>query len=322
MEESPKKAGKRKAPAEAEMTEDEKEKLRAEGWRFSSDKDKSAMPPPPPPIKKDEDLMALVVQSGGLVAPRLLDALEVNVSGALEAIAALAERDHGRKILHEQAAADKVVDAVRRASIVTEGINVDATITTLTHGCVALANLAMGDGAAAVVEAGGVVAATRAMEWSRPSILAKGCLALGNMAFISAGEEEIANYFSCRCVIASALQAAFEDKEVAQEACDCLVNLVGGEAGKAALSQESPAIWRVGDGMSAPGSHARPGLKGLRAVLRKLLDRWVGCESVKECLQAVEAAMQWAPEPGAAGSSMLLDPAEVMLASDSFFATD
>ena len=74
--------------------------------------------------------------------------------------------------------------------------------------------------------------------------------------------------------------------------------------------------------MSAPGSHARPGLKGLRAVLRKLLDRWVGCESVKECLQAVEAAMQWAPEPGAAGSSMLLDPAETMLASDSFFATD
>ena len=103
------------------MTEDEKEKLRAEGWRFSSDKDKSAMPPPPPPIKKDEDLMALVVQSGGLVAPRLLDALEVNVSGALEAIAALAERDLKlSQDLRQAFAVDPATRALEAAGLVRE----------------------------------------------------------------------------------------------------------------------------------------------------------------------------------------------------------
>ena len=276
--------GKRKVTAaDAAEEEDEvlKARLRAEGWRFLSDADAAPAEPPPP-----KDLVAAVCQSGGLAAPAVMAALRKakeekptgeaemeTVAQACLAMANLAEREHGRGIVLALGAVEGVVNAM---SACTHSASVAA------HGCHALANLALGDGAMAVVSGGGVEAAIAAMEGhsDRADVQAKGCLALANASFSDEGEARVLKAGGVRA-LAQALQGANTDVALAEEVCDCISNLAGGEAGLSALAAFKP--WPAKDAKDDETG----GLDGLLGALEPLLEAWPQCESVRECVEAI-----------------------------------
>ena len=254
-------------------------RMRAEGWKFSSDK-----PAVPEEEIDDEsvDLAEAVCMSGVLVAPMILLALKSakleRRAHACSAVAALAERDHGRSILLNKSCVEAVVEAMRSAA---ESDKVAL------HGCHALANLAMGDGAHAVLRSGGVEATLTAMAAHPASsaVQAKGCLALGNASFVEEGEARVAvaNANAFRDVMVCALRLGIDEPSVAEEACDCLSNLAGGEAGLRGLMG---MVWIKAGEAGGPAT----GKDGLRTLLQRLMDAHPRCQSVSECAQAVAAA--------------------------------
>lgn len=258
------------------VTEDDDEvvkaRMRAEGWKFSSDqKRKELAEAEMGAPDEEEDLLQLVCASGGLAAPKLLACLESEITSvnALAAVAALAEQESGRKILLSKGAAEAVVKRMRDSSG-------DAAIAA--NGCAALANLALGETAAAVLDAQAVEATVEAMRrWpSDAKAQAKGCLALCNAAFSPAGEARVLEAAGVGAIVV-ALEAS-ADASVAEECCDLIVSLAASEPGLAALRGNA---W---------GSEGGKGLSALLASLKALLGKHPECTSVQECVDAVAAA--------------------------------
>lgn len=317
-----------KRPAESRLDESERDRLRAEGWRFSTE----AVPEEP------VDPLHLVCRSGSLATSEVLATLENGASAetkmrACMAIAKLAEKDQGRDLVLSKFGADAVVRAIN-VSIEHNGV--------AANGCSALANLALGQGAPAVLKAQGAEAAVAVMAAHAgcAAVQAAGCLALGNMCFDSEGEGRVLAAGGVRA-LSRALQGAATDAAVAEEVCDCIVNLAGSAVGLSAL--DACPHWvsitgaaegrcegagaRSGDGSgggsgdgsgdgSGAGSGAgsgdgeteggtaradgsgrgveptqpSPGLAGLIAALDPLLAAHPSCGSVRECLVCLQDA--------------------------------
>lgn len=270
------------APGKRPLTvgADEKARMRAEGWRFSGD---AATPQPAATAADDDDadLMAAVCQSGGLAAPKVISALlsaarpvETKARACL-AIATLAENDQGRKIVLTQGGVDAVIGAMR-------GFTQEAALAA--NGCAALANLALGDGEAAVRAGQGIEATLEAMaaHAARAEVQAKGCLALTNLSFSSEGEAQVLGTAGFVAALATSLKAASASAAVAEEASDCIANCAGSVAGLAAL--DDFAAW------GGPGTEGGEGRQGLLEALRALREAHPQCASVGECISAIEAA--------------------------------
>jgi hypothetical protein len=277
-----------KQPATSDLRlldETERERLRAEGWHFSSDKRKAVAT-----TDEDVDPLHLVCRSGALASPTVLGVLRsltrpVELKArALLAVATLAEKDHGRGIVLSQGGADAVVHAMR------EGANHS---TLAANGCAALANLALGEGASKVLGAQGVEATLEAMaaHAGHAAVQAKGALALANVSFVDEGEARVLEAGGVRAV-AGALALAPLDVAVAEEVCDCLVNLASSASGRGAL--DAFAMWG-GDGGGGGGgggpATVSAGLPALLASVRALCRAHPECSNVRECLACIERAV-------------------------------
>ena len=277
-----------KQPATSDLRlldETERERLRAAGWHFSSDKRKAVAT-----TDEDVDPLHLVCRSGALASPTVLGVLRsltrpVELKArALLAVATLAEKDHGRGIVLSQGGADVVVHAMR------EGANHS---TLAANGCAALANLALGEGASKVLAAQGVEATLEAMaaHAGHAAVQAKGALALANVSFVDEGEARVLEAGGVRAV-AGALALAPLDVAVAEEVCDCLVNLASSASGRSAL--DAFAMWGGdgGDGGGGGGpAMVSAGLPALLASVRALCRAHPECSNVRECLACIERAV-------------------------------
>ena len=274
-----------KQPATSDLRlldETERERLRAEGWHFSSDKRKAVAT-----TDEDVDPLHLVCRSGALASPTVLGVLRsltrpVEMKArALLAVSTLAEKDHGRGIVLSQGGADVVVHAMR------EGANHSALAA---NGCAALANLALGEGASKVLAAQGVEATLEAMaaHAGHAAVQAKGALALANVSFVDEGEARVLEAGGVRAV-AGALALGALDVGVAEEVCDCLVNLASSTSGLSAL--DAFAMWG-GDGGDGGGpATVSAGLPALFDSVRALCRAHPECSSVRECLACIERAV-------------------------------
>ena len=245
--------GKRKAPPASD--EELKKQMRAEGWTFSND-----VPKPKEEDWEPDDLVAAVCQSGALAVPPILRALNKDDTAiarkaqACTAVSELASRDHGRGIALKAGAVAAVVHALRGP----------ASAQVAENGCLALSSLAVGDGASAVLEGGGVeaVLAVMAAHATTASVQAKGCLAVGNMSFSEEGEAMVIAAGGVYA-LAAALRIAEAHEAVAEEACDCLTNLVGGDAGRSAVGAFDWFEWAAAcdeQAPCAPGTTSPPRL--------------------------------------------------------------
>ena len=280
--------GKQPATSDLRLLDDtERERLRAEGWHFSSDKRKAIAT-----TDEEVDPLHLVCRSGALASPTVLGVLRsltrpVEMKArALLAVATLAEKDHGRGIVLSQGGADVVVHAMR------EGANHSALAA---NGCAALANLALGEGAPKVIAAQGVEATLEAMaaHAGHAAVQAKGALALANVSFVDEGEARVLEAGGVRAV-AGALALGALDVGVAEEVCDCLVNLASSTSGLSAL--DAFAMWG-GDGGDGGGpATVSAGLPALFDSVRALCRAHPECPSVRECLACIERAVS-VPRP-------------------------
>ena len=280
--------GKQPATSDLRLLDDtERERLRAEGWHFSSDKRKAIAT-----TDEEVDPLHLVCRSGALASPTVLGVLRsltrpVEMKArALLAVATLAEKDHGRGIVLSQGGADVVVHAMR------EGANHSALAA---NGCAALANLALGEGASKVLAAQGVEATLEAMaaHAGHAAVQAKGALALANVSFVDEGEARVLEAGGVRAV-AGALALGALDVGVAEEVCDCLVNLASSTSGLSAL--DAFAMWG-GDGGDGGGpATVSAGLPALFDSVRALCRAHPECPSVRECLACIERAVS-VPRP-------------------------
>ena len=277
-------AGKRKALPEAEDDASLKAKLKAEGWRFSSDAK-------PAPVLSADDvadkLRASVCQSGELAVPEVLQALKADKREAVKeaactAVAWLAERDVTRAAVIKAHGTEAIVEVLQSEPLPTAGI--------IQRALAALANLALGEGSNDVLEANGVAAVLSCMS-QRPSaeVQSKGCLALNNMAFSSDGEARVIAAGGVGAILSAllvsgtaSLAPAFQC--VAEEACDAVANLVTSEAGREALRAEAERQELGHEGDEHGLLQLVQQLEGTRALYPE-------CASVKDCLEAVMDAM-------------------------------
>ena len=258
--------GKRKVVGDEEDDDALRARMRAEGWHFSSDENRKTVPATEqvieaPAEEVGEELMKAVCQNGALALPKIVSALEsddrVEVQQkAVQATAMLAETQGGRTACLAQGVGALVKVAMTKYS---------ASVDLQADGCAALSNIAVGDGAKAMVEAGAtnaIVAAMKAQQ-SSAKVQIKGCLALGNIAFCNEGEADAIEQGGIE-VILTALGSHPGSSTLAEEAADALANLICGKAGKDVF-------------------HAAEG----KRVLIAAREKHPGCASLVELLESV-----------------------------------
>ena len=246
----------------AQSDEALKEQLRAEGWKFSSD----AAPAAPVVLASAEEvgeqLVGKVCLNGRQAIDEILktmgsDARPAVQASGCEAISMLADNDAGRLYVIPKGAVTAVVSAMHGGT---------AEPAVQAKGCSALANLTIGDGEAAVLQAFGLEAVMAAMS-AHPadySVQLKGCAALGNIGFGEAGEAAVVRQGGVDAIV-RALLAHGADVKLVEEACDALANLVANEQGKQSLLA----------------------LGGV-AMLEAARGAFPGCASVGELLQSLQ----------------------------------
>lgn len=183
-----------------------------------------------------EELLSRVFARGPAATDFVLETMrndprpEVQAKGCT-GIAQLAERPDGRKLLHDKQGVEVVVEAMMSA--------MDEEVELQASGCSALANLVIGEVSeheAAVLGKGGLKAVLAAAK-AHPadgSVQTKACLALGNMAFGSAGEAAVLAAGGLDAIVA-AMKAHPTNEKLQEEGLDALVNIADSDGGKKQL---------------------------------------------------------------------------------------
>jgi hypothetical protein len=127
-----------------------------------------------------------------------------------------------------------------------------------------------------VLAAQGVEATLEAMaaHAGHAAVQAKGALALANVSFVDEGEARVLEAGGVRAV-AGALALAPLDVAVAEEVCDCLVNLASSASGRSAL--DAFAMWG-GDGGGGGGGSGGGNDGGCSTPRRPT---WQGCRRAR-----------------------------------------
>lgn len=181
-----------------------------------------------------EEMLSRVFSNGAEAADFILMVMqndpreEVQAMGC-RALSQIAEKPAGRAALRSHCGVEVIVASMMSATA--------GEVAVQAHGCSALANLAIGEGADddVVAKSGldAVLAAAKS-HLGEVTVQRKACLALGNLAYGSAGEAKVLATGGLEAVVA-AMQTHAKDIAVQEEGVDALINIADSAKGKQQL---------------------------------------------------------------------------------------